>query len=369
MYFPFCNSKRRALKKGKHVDRQDPQQQHEQARVALNFTPIHQGQVETERLLSGDASAVGDLKALFARAETLSRQAPQLNLSLRATDKFLQESPEAVEDLIEEQRLAQARIKKAAGRQWNGHSLMGNTSLIGESFERSCRGLCGGSSSSSTEVKDEGKCRGHLQFYYCSDGEGCHAQCSRPSITQSVLDTAEVSERQTDQPIPSEEDKEDGEDDGDDGDDEGDEEFSFDDHLTDEDNYRQSLHEVTALAVTPARARSILIPSRTPSRTPSLSRKRGHNSLRESSSVVPSEATPLEYWSTRGSAGSLLESLEGDLPNGDNVPEGLGHRRSFRLFMTAGPLSGPPTFVASPLPVKDTVRSASSVSIRVCMYQ
>ncbi|ROW11225.1 hypothetical protein VMCG_01466 [Cytospora schulzeri] len=334
MHFPFCTSKRHAHKKGKNTDKQDPQQQREQAHVALNFTPTPQGQVETERLLSGDPNAVNDLKSLLARAERRSRQVPRLNLNVRATDKFLQGSPEAIEDLLREQQLAEARVKKAAGRQRLGLSLMGDASLVGDSFEHSLREWCADGLSSSAKVKDEGECRGHWQIHYCPGGEGCNAKYPRPSASDGLPVTAEDAQRQTNQQLPNEGFEEE-------------DDFPFDDHFADEEEYRQSLHEVTVFAVTPSRARAIVIPAR----TPTLSRKRGQSSLRELSSAVPSQAAPSERWSTQartGSRESLMDNPEGEkAPDGNDVPEGLGARRSVRISMVAGPLSGPP---AAPLP-------------------
>lgn len=337
MHFSFCNPKHRALNKGEHIEKQGPQKQPEQARVALNFTPTPQGQVETERLLSGDANAVDDLRSLLVRAERRSRQVPRLNLNVRATERFLQGSPEAFEDLLGEQQMAQMRVKKASGRQWLGFGLMGNASLVGESFEHSFRDRCGDSLSSSTRVKGEGECRGHWQLNYCSVGEGCNAQHSRPLSPQGRPVNAGDVDRQTRQPVPSE------------ADEEPEEEFPFDDYFADEEDYQQALCEVTAFAATPARAQTIFIPAR----TPSLTRKRGQSFLRESSSAGSSEVALLERWSTQvrtGSRDSLLENQGEEAPGGDDVLHGLGARPSVRVSMIAGPLSGPPVVPLPPSP-------------------
>lgn len=365
MYFPFCLSNRQARKKGKLVDRQDPQQQHGQARATLNFIPTSEGQVETERLLSGDPNAVDDLKSLLIRAEKRSRQAPRLNLNVQATDKLLQGNPDAIEELLEEQRLAQMRVKNAAGRQWLGPSLMRNSSLVGESFEHSCRQWCGDKLSSSTELKGQSKCRGHLEIHYCSDSEGYSAQNPQKftSCGQSFAAAEDAEGQKTTPPVP-------------DADDQDDQEFSFEDHFADEEDYQHALQEVTAFTVTPVRARSIFIPAR----TTSLRRKRGHGSLRESSNVIHSAVTPSERWLIQGFHKSLLDDQREEVPDGDNMQGVLGARRSVRLSMIAGPLSGPPAAPLPPCPpvlgplrhswpltptVKEAVPRASSISLQV----
>ncbi|KUI66406.1 hypothetical protein VM1G_01469 [Cytospora mali] len=332
MIFPFCTSRRRAPKKGRDTDKQEPQQPHEQARAPLSWTPTPRGQAATERLLSGDANAAGDLKTIIAGAEQVSRQAPRLNLNVRATEKWLQGNPKAIEDLVKEQKQAEMRVKKAATSQQRlGFSLMRNTSLVGEPFENICRNWSG---DSFTGVKDNG-CRGHWQVHYCSGGEGCNAQ------NQAVKD----SEGRAEDPVSEEEGEADEEEDEDDED----EEFPFNDHFPDEEHYQHALHTVTAFAVKQSQAKTVTIPAR----TATLSRKRGQNPLRKPSSAGSSEDAPSERWSTQvrtGSPGSLLKNHEEEAPIDNSVPQELGARRSIRLSMIAGPSSGPPVGPLPPSP-------------------
>ncbi|KUI63094.1 hypothetical protein VP1G_10214 [Cytospora mali] len=328
MVFPFCTSKRRAPKKGKDADRQDPKQPHEQARAPLNWSPTPRGQAATERLLTGDTNAASDLKTIIAGAEQVSRQAPRFNLNVRATEEWLQGNPQAIEDLVEEQKQAEIRVKKAAtSQQWLGFNLMRNTSLFGELFENVCRNWSG---DSFTEVKDNG-CHGHWQLHYCSGDGGC-----KNAQSQAVKD----SERRAEEPVSKEE--------GEAGetDDEDDEEFPFNDHFPDEEHYQHALHEVTAFAVKPSQAKTVTISAR----TATLSRKRGQNPLRKPSGAGSSEDAPSERWSTQartGSPGSLLDNNGEEAPVENDVSRVPGARQSVRLSMIAGPLSGPP---AGPLP-------------------
>jgi hypothetical protein len=67
--------------------------------------------------------------------------------------------------------------------------------------------------------------------------------------------------------------------------------------------------------------------------------------LRESSSTGPGEDAVSERWSTQartGSRESLLEIQE-EVPGGHDVSHVPGARRSVRVSMAAGPLSGPPS--------------------------
>lgn len=361
MFFSFCTSKRQTRKKGKHDAKQAPQKPHEQACAALNVTPTPKGQVETERLLSGDVNAAEDLKHLLARAEEVSRRTPRLNLNVRATERWLQGSPEAIEDLVEEHRLAQMRAKKAASQQWVGFSLMRDSSLVGESFKHSFRKWCGDDLSTPTEVID-GECRGHWRLHYCLGGEGCSAQHSRPVTPRGRPIFAGDTEGQTTAEVPFQDgDQEDEEDEGneenEDKDEDGNEDFPFDDYFPNEENYQQALCEATtAFPIKPAQARAIFIPAG----TAALRHKRGQASLRELSSpdaaTNPSDAAPPERLSTQARTdcrGPLSEDEGGGEGKGgrvQDVPRERGARRFVRLSLIAGPLSGPPAVPLPPSP-------------------
>lgn len=330
MRFPSCIWKRHALKKGKQPEKEAGQPQpHEQARVAA---PTPMGQMETERLLSGDAHAADDLKSLLAHAERASRQVPLLNLNVRATEKWLQGSPGAIEGLLEEQQLAEVRARKAASRQWLSFTLMRNSSLIGESFKHSLRGyLFDDSLSSSTEMEVAGCC-GHRP-----DGEGCDAKGPwiLPSEPGPVVTTEDIA-IETKQPALVESDGE------------NEDEFLVDDHFLDEEAYRRSLYEVTASVAKPAQAKLIVIPTR----TSSLRRKRGQGPGR-SSGTAPSEAVPSERWSTQARTGCRhsLKEAQGEEGPDEYVPRrGPGPRRSIRLS-TVVPLPGLPAAALPPSPL------------------
>ncbi|ROW18014.1 hypothetical protein VPNG_00376 [Cytospora leucostoma] len=331
MRFPSCILKRRALKKGKQPEKEARKPQpHEQARVTA---PTPMGQMETERLLSGDTHAADDLKSLLSRAERVSRQVPMLNLNVRATEKWLQGRPDAIEDLLEEQQLAEMRARKAVSQQWLSFTLMRNSSLIGDSFKHSLRGyLLDDTLSSSTEMEVAGCC-GHWQRRYCPDDEGCNAKgpWTLPSAPRPVVTT------ETEQPALVELDGE------------NEDEILVEDHFLDEEAYRQSLYEVTAFVAKPAQARLIVIPTR----TSSVSRKRGQGPER-SSGTNPSEAVPAERWSTQARTGCRhsLKEAQGDERPDEYVPRrGPGSWRSIPLSLTVVPLLGLPAAALPPKPL------------------
>ncbi|KAK7739967.1 hypothetical protein SLS53_005561 [Cytospora paraplurivora] len=336
MRFPSCIWKRHALKKGKHPEKQARKPQpHEQARVTA---PTPMGQMETERLLSGDTHAADDLKSLLARAEKVSRQVPLLNLNVRATEKWLQGSPDAIEDLLEEQQLAEMRTRKAASQQWLSFTLMRNSSLIGNSFEQSLRRyLLDDTLSSSTEM-DVAGCCGHWQLRYCPDGEGCNAEgpWTLPSKPRPVVTAGSIA-IETEQPDLVESDRE------------NEDESLVEDHFLDEEAYRQSLYEVTAFVAKPARAKLIVIPTR-----PSTLRRKHRQGPRGLSGTEPSEAVISERWSTQARTGCRhsLKEAQGEEGPDEHVPRrGPGSRRFIRLSLTAVPLPGLPVAALPPSPL------------------
>lgn len=332
MHFPFCTGKRQ--RKGRREAKVT-------SKSPISWTPSPHGQLETERVIAGDATAFSDLSSLITRAGATSARVPHLNSNgVVATSELLcGRTGEGTSLLSEDQAAAQRRSQ--AARPWSFGSLFfSNASLIGEDFQQSLAGLCGQRTRESVHIEGSGPrnttCPGHWQLVFCPDHD-CSGQHPLSEAPQSRPLTAEDVERLSDRPVAvpfqtvqrvsltsSLEEELDAEEEG--------EEFSFHDHLRDEGEYERTLCEITAIAARPGSAKLI-----------SLSHKRRVGDLKAASAALElnGQLTDEQRWSTRAQTGCPETCSEG--------PKKQGSPQSSRLSL-AGPPSGPPSIPLPPSP-------------------
>lgn len=335
MHFPFCTGKRWG--KGRHEAKVT-------SKSPISWTPSSHGQLESERLIAGDATAFSDLNTLITRAGVTSARVPHLNSNgVVATSELLQgHTEEGISHLAEDQAAAQRRSQ--AARPWTFGSLFfSNASLIGEDFQQGLMGLCSQGSRTSVHIENKAPpsntCPGHWQLVFCPN-QDCSAQHPHGEALQSRPLTAEDVERLSDRPVPvpfqtrmrvslTSSLKE--ELDGQEAEEEG-EEFPFDAHLRDKGEYERALCEITAIAARPGSPKLI-----------SLSRKHEVGDAEAVSAAMELKEHPTDEqrWSTQAQTGCPPACAE--------VPKKQGPPPFSRLSLT-GPPSGPPSIPLPPTP-------------------
>lgn len=341
MHFSFCTGRRRG--KG-----------HSEAKVTskspISWTPSPYGQLESERLIAGDGSAVSALSSLITRAGVTSARVPHLNSNgVVATSELLRGSTEGVSHLAEDKAAAQRRSQ--AARPWTFGSLFfSNASLVGESFQQSIMGIYGQSNRESVHTEKEAPrstiCHGHWKLVYCPNHD-CIVQHPHSEAPQSRPLTAEDVERLSDRPVAvpfhtgqrvsltsSVEEELDAQE----ADEQG-EEFPFGDHLRDEGEYERALCEVTAIAARPGSPKLV-----------SLKRKHEVGDAKAVSAALATEGQPDDQlrWSTQAQTGCTGTCTE--------APKKQPSLRTSRLSL-AGPPSGPPSIPLPPTPPSSVTSS------------
>lgn len=337
MHFPFCTGKRWG--KGRREAKVT-------SKSPISWTPSSHGQLESERLIAGDVTAFSDLCLLITRAGATSARVPHLNSNgVVATSELLRgHTEEGISLLAEDQAAAQRRSQ--AARPWTFGSLFfSNASLIGEDFQQSLRGLCDQGSKEPVHIENKAPrsipCPGHWQLVFCPN-QDCNSQHSHAEAPQCHPLTAEDVERLSDRPVPvpfqtgqrvsltsSLEEELDSQEEG--------EEFSFDAHLRDEDEYERALCEIAAIAARPGSPKLI-----------SLSRKHEVIDAEAMSAALTLKCQPTDElrWSTQAQTGCPQACTE--------APKKTGSPQSSRLSLT-GPPSGPPSIPLPPNPPSSVV--------------
>lgn len=340
MFLPFCTGKRWG--KGRREAKNT-------SKSPISWTPSPHGQAESSRIIAGDKSAASDLSSLIRRAGVTSARLPYLNSNgvVATSNLLLGHTEDGVGLLAEEQAAAEQRLQ--AARPWTFKSLFfSNASLIGEDFQKGFMDLYGQGSKESAKT-DDGQvvttCRGHWQwqFVYC-DYEGCRVYHkplghppSRPLTTendeslpeQSVPVPLKICERVSLTPSLEEEL------DAQEADEEG-EEFPFDAHLEDEDDYENVLREITAVAARTESPKLITV-----------SRKHGVGEVEAVSAGLETKGEPKgepddeQRWSTQAQSGCAEAGEENS--HQQQAP------KSSRLSLR-GPPSGPPSEPLPPVP-------------------
>lgn len=335
MHFPFCTGKRWG--KGRREAKVT-------SKSPISWTPSPHGQLESERLIAGDATAFSDLSSLITRAGATSARVPHLNSNgVVATSELLcGRTGEGISLLSEDQAAAQRRSQ--AARPWSFGSLFfSNASLVGEDFQQSLMGLCGQSIRESVHIENiaprNATCSGHWQLVFCPNN-ACSARHTHAEAPQSRPLTAEDVDRLSDRPVAvpfqtgqrvsltssleEQLDAQVAEEEG--------EEFPFHDHLRDEGEYERALCEITAIAARPGSAKLI-----------SLKHKHKVGGIKAASAALElnGQLTDEQRWSTQAQTGCPEARTEG--------PKKQGPPQSSRLSL-AGPPSGPPSIPLPPSP-------------------
>ena len=339
MYLPFCTGKRPG--KGRREAN---------AGYPIPWTPSPYGQLESERLIAGDTSAVSDLSSLITRAGATSARVPHLNSSgVVATSELLRGHFEDGASLLADERAAAERRSQTA-RPWTFGSLFfSNASLIGEDFQQSLTGLCGQGNRESVRIQNSvpqiRPCRGHWQWslVYCSyqDCSVYHKPSEHPQSRPCTAgDAKRLSERPVSIPSPTEQrvsltssleeelDAQETEDEG--------EDFPFDAHLQDEGEYERVLCEATAVAARSGSPKLV-----------SVRRKHVVGDAEPVGAALNLEAQPTEEprWSTQAQTGCPEACTE--------APRKQRSLRLSRLSLN-GPPSGPPSVPLPPNPPSST---------------
>lgn len=310
------------------------------SRSPISWTPSPQGQVESERLIAGDSSAVSDLNTLITRAGATSALVPHLNSNgVVATSELLRgHTEQGISLLAKEQVSAQNRSQAARPR-----AFFSNASLLGEDFQQSLMGLFGQGSRESVHIESTAPrsttCPGHWQLIFCSH-QDCNAENTRQEAPQSRPLTPEDVERLSDRPVPvtfqskqrvsltssleEELDAQEAEEEY--------EEFPFEAHLRDDGEYGRALCEIAAIAARPGSPKLI-----------SLNRKQEVGDLKAVKEALELKEQPTEdqRWSTQAQTGCPEARTD--------ISKKHGSTQSFRLSLT-GPPSGPPSVPLPPNP-------------------
>lgn len=333
MFLPFCSGKRWG--KGRREAKAT-------SNGPISWTPRSHGQVESSRLIAGDASAASDLGNLITRAGVTSARLPYLNSNgVVATSNLLLDHTEDGVGLLAMEQAAAERRSQAA-RPWSFGSLFfSNASLIGENFQQGVLGLYGQGRRKSMQIDKAASantCRGHWQWQivYC-DCEDCSVYHTPSEQPPSRPVTAEDFEGLPGQSVrtlqrvsltPSLEEELDAHEA-----DQEDEEFPFDAHLRDEDEYEQALCEITAVATRPGSAKLV-----------TLGRKHEVGDAGAVSAALElkgEEAADEQRWSTQAQTGCSEACAE--------APRKQRASQCSRLSL-AGPPSGPPSIPLPPSP-------------------
>lgn len=347
MFLPFCTGKRwgRGRREAKTT-----------SKSPIPWTPSPHGQAESSRLIAGDTSAASDLSSLITRAGVTSARLPYLNSNgvVATSNLLLGHTEDGVGLLAEEQAAVEQRSQ--AARPWTFKSLFfSNASLIGEDFQRGFTGLYGQGSKESTRTDKSQSvttCRGHWQWQlvYCAY-EDCSVYHKPLGHPPSRPHTAENDESLPDVPVPlticervsltpSLEEELDAKE----ADKEG-EEFPFDAHLEDEDEYENVLRELTAVAARTESPKLITV-----------SRKHGVGDVEaravsaglEMKGEPKDEPNDEQRWSTQAQSGCLEAGEE--ISNQQRAP------KASRLCLS-GPPSGPPSRPLPPVPTSSVSAS------------
>lgn len=351
MFLPFCTGKRwgKGSRKAKNIPK-----------GPISWTPSPHGQAESSRLIAGDTSAASDLGSLITRAGVTSARLPYLNSNgvVATSNLLLGHTEDGVDLLAEERAAAEQRLQTA--RPWTFKSLFfSNASLIGEDFQKGFMGIYGQGSMESAKTDNSQSvttCRGHWQWQlvYC-DYEGCVVYHKPLGHPPSRPHTAENDESLPDQPVPvplticervsltpSLEEELDAQE----ADEEG-EEFPFDAHLRDEDEYENVLREITAVVARTESPKLITV-----------SRKHGVGEVEAVSAGLETKGEPKgepddeQRWSTQAQSGCPEA--------GEEILKQQRAMKSSRLSLL-GPPSGPPSIPLPPVPtssVSDSPRKS-----------
>lgn len=338
MYLPFCTGKRQG---------KDRREAKATPRSPVSWTPSSHGQVESSLLIAGDTGAATDLRKIIERAGATSARLPYLNSNgaVATSNLLVGHTGDCVDRLVKEQAAAERRSR--TGRPWTFGSLFfSNASLLGVNFQEGILGLHGQGSRESVQIDktpNATTCRGHWQWQlvYC-EFEGCSVYHKPSEHHPSRPPTPENVEGLPGQPAavplptnqrasltPSLEEELTAREPDEESDD-----FPFEARLWNEDEYEQSVCEVTAVATCTRPGTPQLV---------TLSRKHGAGSV-DTVSAVPQlkveEATDGQRWSTQAQNGCSEVAAE--------APK-TTQPQSFRLSL-AGPPSGPPSVPLPPNP-------------------